>query len=217
MNSNSGASKPTSTSSVKKSKSSTDLRSSSSDSAKSEDSVDTNISDTSSSGSSFVHKVASVNMSYVPTDNDGNPLKGDALVGALFTVLDMQAKQIGEFSSKLNAVSHETSQAAARINDWDARLSQIERGTSSGSQSFSKVSFSKSSQNGWSGNDHMDTTSTSVNTKGPDFNYKEMAEYLEKQMALGLIASTMSPAIRLEVIKTLNLFESIDHLLPRAK
>ena len=87
---------------------------------------------------------------------------------------------LAQLSNKLNAVSHETSQANSRINDWDARLSQIERGMSSGSHSFSKVSFSKSSQNGSSGNDQMDTASSTVTSKGPDFNYKEMADYLER-------------------------------------
>ena len=52
---------------------------------------------------------------------------------------------------------------------------------------------------------------------GPEFSYKKMAEYLEKQVALGLIGSTIAPAISLEVIKTLNMYESIDLLLPKAK
>ena len=152
-------------------------------------------------------------MSYVPLNNDGNHLQGDALVGALFKVLDMQSKQIGELSNRVNDLSSESNQACARINDWDSRLSHIEKSNSSNSQpSFSKVSFQKYSQNGSSGNNAMDTNKT-----GPEFNYKEMADYLDKQVALGLIGSKMSHAIRLEVIKTLKLFEPIDHLLPKEK
>ena len=75
-------------------------------------------------------------MSSISVDQDGNPLTRDELIGALFGIINLQSKQVGELNTRVNEMVLELNQSTQRINDWDARLTQIEKGSLSSTSNF---------------------------------------------------------------------------------